>query len=122
MNRSHIEAALPVLKQNGVPYLIHAEIVADAEAQVTSHISSHLHQSHSQPIYTTVMLHIVHCQTGGSMCKIAQQIVCVLQGDSTLDNTLHVTLEVAVRLQSHEHKACGENAVITTKYDIMCHV
>ena len=29
MNRTHIEAALPVLKRNGVPYLVHAEIVDD---------------------------------------------------------------------------------------------
>ena len=121
MNRSHIEAALPVLKQNGVPYLIHAEIVADAEAQVTSHISSHLQHGHSQPIYTTVMLHIVHCQQGARCARLRNRL-CVLQGDSMLDHTLHVTLEVAVRLQSHDHKACGENAVIATKYDIMCHV
>ncbi|KAL0052815.1 hypothetical protein WJX82_008241 [Trebouxia sp. C0006] len=29
VNRTHIEAALPVLKRNGVPYLVHAEIVGD---------------------------------------------------------------------------------------------
>ena len=29
VNRTHIEAALPVLKRNGVPYLVHAEIVDD---------------------------------------------------------------------------------------------
>ncbi len=35
VNRTHIEAALPVLKRNGVPYLIHAEIVdEDTEPQV----------------------------------------------------------------------------------------
>ena len=37
VNRTHIEAALPVLKRNGVPYLVHAEIVGDdTEPQVTS--------------------------------------------------------------------------------------
>ena len=34
VNRTDIEAALPVLKLNGVPYLIHAELPEDIEAQV----------------------------------------------------------------------------------------
>ena len=31
---THIEAALPVLKRNGVPMLVHAEVVDDREPQV----------------------------------------------------------------------------------------
>jgi len=37
MSTGHIEAALPVLKRNGAPYLVHAEIVDDdTEPQVIS--------------------------------------------------------------------------------------
>ena len=37
VNRTDIEAALPIMKRNGVPYLIHAELPEDIETQVSLH-------------------------------------------------------------------------------------
>lgn len=36
MAHTHIEAALPVLKRNGVPLLVHAEVVDDREPKASS--------------------------------------------------------------------------------------
>ena len=35
MAHTHIEAALPVLKRNGVPFLVHAEVVDDREPKAS---------------------------------------------------------------------------------------
>ena len=39
VNRTDIEAALPILKRNDAPYLIHAEIPEDIPTNVSHHIS-----------------------------------------------------------------------------------
>ena len=39
VNQTDIEAALPILKRNGVPYLIHAEIPEDIPTNVSHHTS-----------------------------------------------------------------------------------
>lgn len=92
VNRSHIEAALPVLKQNGVPYLIHAEIVADAEAQgdprkyqtylatrpksfeanAVALLIDVLRQSKHQPMKPGFWLHIVHLANADLLADIKQ--------------------------------------------------
>ena len=50
---THIEAALPVLKRNGVPLLVHAEVVDDRapKACLPLHVSAMSYQPAFKPVY-----------------------------------------------------------------------
>ncbi len=79
VNRTHIEAALPVLKRNGVPYLVHAEIVGDdTEPQVTSASSIVIAHSITRGYHTVALwLILLWCQGGVYIHAFCAHEVCL---------------------------------------------
>ncbi|KAA6420022.1 MAG: allantoinase [Trebouxia sp. A1-2] len=93
VNRTHIEAALPVLKRNGAPYLVHAEIVDDDtqpqgdprkyqtylatrpksfEANAVALLIDVLRKSKDQAMKPGFWLHIVHLANADLLQDIKQ--------------------------------------------------
>ncbi len=92
VNRTHIEAALPVLTRNGAPYLVHAEIVGDddTEPQVISACSTVLAHSIMRGYHAAVIWLVLPWCHVGVYYVYAAYVECACLTQVNIVCTYHV--------------------------------